>query len=303
MPRHAPSFTRRTDRRPSRLPASILAVAAGLVLAGSVTATPAGADDSSVQRADAGTPAGPPTARLLRDTQLRSAPGGAVVTTLGQHTEFGTDRVLAVVARHGAGSACCRSACRTPAPAGSRRPTPTARQRARSSTRPFRPPADRPPRRRGRAPHRDRGRTRRDADADRPLRGHRRPSRHAAASSYGCCVMPITGTAVQLPARSTVSRSTARAPRARSAAPPAAAACAPAARHALAAGPGHGRHDAADPGVTARAQSWAWVADDERAMDNSSRPRQLPMDAACPRSSRGPPPSAARRTAARVRRS
>ena len=47
MTRHAPSFTRRTDRRPSRLPASILAVAAGLMLAGSVTATPAGAEDRS----------------------------------------------------------------------------------------------------------------------------------------------------------------------------------------------------------------------------------------------------------------
>ena len=101
MPRHAPSSTRRTDRRPSRLPASILAVAAGLLLAGSVTATPAGAEAGSVQRADAGTPAGPMTARLLRDTQLRAEPGGAVVTTLGQHTEFGTDRVLAVVARQG----------------------------------------------------------------------------------------------------------------------------------------------------------------------------------------------------------
>jgi lipoprotein-anchoring transpeptidase ErfK/SrfK len=38
-------------------------------------------------------------ARLVRRTQLRDSPGGRVVTTLARRTEYGSERVLAVVAR------------------------------------------------------------------------------------------------------------------------------------------------------------------------------------------------------------
>jgi lipoprotein-anchoring transpeptidase ErfK/SrfK len=48
-------------------------------------------------------PAGPQgrykTARILRRTALRTAPGGAVVARIGRRTEFGSARVLAVTAR------------------------------------------------------------------------------------------------------------------------------------------------------------------------------------------------------------
>lgn len=40
-------------------------------------------------------------AQLLRRTQLRSSPGGPVVATLATRTEYGSPRVLAVVARRG----------------------------------------------------------------------------------------------------------------------------------------------------------------------------------------------------------
>lgn len=47
------------------------------------------------------TSAKPLAAHLLQRAQLRTSPGGSVVTTLATTTEFGTPRVLAVVARTG----------------------------------------------------------------------------------------------------------------------------------------------------------------------------------------------------------
>lgn len=44
---------------------------------------------------------GPYGARVIRRTQLRSRPGGPVVRSLGRHTGYGSDRVLAVVKRRG----------------------------------------------------------------------------------------------------------------------------------------------------------------------------------------------------------
>jgi lipoprotein-anchoring transpeptidase ErfK/SrfK len=50
----------------------------------------------------AGEPArGPYGARFMRRTQLRSRPAGPVVRSLGPHTGYGSDRVLAVVQRSG----------------------------------------------------------------------------------------------------------------------------------------------------------------------------------------------------------
>jgi lipoprotein-anchoring transpeptidase ErfK/SrfK len=44
---------------------------------------------------------GPFGAQLVRRTQLRAQPGGRVVRALGTHTGYGSERVLAVVARRG----------------------------------------------------------------------------------------------------------------------------------------------------------------------------------------------------------
>jgi len=82
---------------------SVAAVAA-LTLLGTAPAPVAGA---SVPRATATTPTLRATkhttigARLVRRTQLRTSPGGHVVTTLATRTEYGSQRVLAVVARRG----------------------------------------------------------------------------------------------------------------------------------------------------------------------------------------------------------
>ncbi len=46
-------------------------------------------------------PAGPLGARIVRRTQLRRSPGGKVVRTVGTTTGYGSERVLAVVARRG----------------------------------------------------------------------------------------------------------------------------------------------------------------------------------------------------------
>jgi lipoprotein-anchoring transpeptidase ErfK/SrfK len=46
-------------------------------------------------------PRGPLGARVVRRTQLRRTPGGAVVRTIGTTTGYGSERVLAVVARRG----------------------------------------------------------------------------------------------------------------------------------------------------------------------------------------------------------
>ncbi|MCW3049438.1 MAG: ErfK/YbiS/YcfS/YnhG family protein [Solirubrobacterales bacterium] len=45
--------------------------------------------------------AGAAIARLLRPTELRAQPGGAVMTRVGTHTAYGSERVFAVAARHG----------------------------------------------------------------------------------------------------------------------------------------------------------------------------------------------------------
>ena len=46
-------------------------------------------------------PPGPVGARVVRRTQLRRSPGGAVVRAIGTTTGYGSERVLAVVARRG----------------------------------------------------------------------------------------------------------------------------------------------------------------------------------------------------------
>jgi lipoprotein-anchoring transpeptidase ErfK/SrfK len=46
-------------------------------------------------------PRGPLGARILRRTQMRTRPSGRVVTTIGTTTGYGSERVLAVVARRG----------------------------------------------------------------------------------------------------------------------------------------------------------------------------------------------------------
>ena len=49
----------------------------------------------------AAAPRGPLGARIVRRTQLRRSPGGPVVRTVGTTTGYGSERVLAVVARRG----------------------------------------------------------------------------------------------------------------------------------------------------------------------------------------------------------
>ncbi len=74
------------------------------LVAGAVAAVPAGAGErSAAQAASAtvGSSSKPIAARLLRRTQLRTSPAGGVAATLDMHTEYGTRRVLAVVARRG----------------------------------------------------------------------------------------------------------------------------------------------------------------------------------------------------------
>jgi lipoprotein-anchoring transpeptidase ErfK/SrfK len=87
---------------PSTLLTRSVAAVATLTLIGTGLAPVAGASqpDASAPtlRATAHTTLG---ARLLRRTQLRTRPGGHVVTTLATRTEYGSRRVLAVVARRG----------------------------------------------------------------------------------------------------------------------------------------------------------------------------------------------------------
>lgn len=114
---------RRSRRIPTAAPqmarlVPALALGVGLMLLGAGTPAPAGAaaagpqpaaDAAPQPAADAApqspadaAPAGPLKTRLLQRTQLRTRPGGPVVATLERFTEYGSDRVLAVVARRGA---------------------------------------------------------------------------------------------------------------------------------------------------------------------------------------------------------
>jgi len=65
------------------------------------TPTPAFVADETAPRAETTPVARYQTARVLRRTTLRGAPGGRVVARVGRKTEFGSPRVLAVVARRG----------------------------------------------------------------------------------------------------------------------------------------------------------------------------------------------------------
>jgi hypothetical protein len=49
----------------------------------------------------AGGAAGAGVARLLRPTELRARPGGPVMTRIGTHTAYGSERVFAIAARQG----------------------------------------------------------------------------------------------------------------------------------------------------------------------------------------------------------
>ncbi len=100
MPRQLRSLAP-AARQPRRLQQAVLALGAGLMLLASAATAPAGAAAGSAQPAAATASSAPATARLLRNTQLRSRPDGPVVTTLGRSTDFGSPRVLAVVARRG----------------------------------------------------------------------------------------------------------------------------------------------------------------------------------------------------------
>jgi lipoprotein-anchoring transpeptidase ErfK/SrfK len=98
--RQRSSFTP-AARQPRRLRQTVLALGAGLLLLACAATSPAGAAAGSTQPA-AGTASGASTtAELLRNTQLRTRPDGPVVKTLGRSTDFGSPRVLAVVARRG----------------------------------------------------------------------------------------------------------------------------------------------------------------------------------------------------------
>ena len=71
------------------------------MLLASAATVPAGAAAGAAQPAAGAASTAPTTAQLLRNTQLRTRPDGPVVTTLGRSTDFGSPRVLAVVARRG----------------------------------------------------------------------------------------------------------------------------------------------------------------------------------------------------------
>jgi len=78
-----------------------LALTAGLtIFAGALVTLPAAAAEAAVSTERA-TSAKPLTARLLDRAQLRTRPGGRIVTTLDTLTEYGSPRVLSVVARRG----------------------------------------------------------------------------------------------------------------------------------------------------------------------------------------------------------
>ena len=91
--------------------AAVAAVAFALVTLGrdetpASRAAPSG-DRAPVRRPASPKPSAPPApsrphgARVLRRVQLRDRPGGRVVRTVGRRTGYGSERVLAVVARRG----------------------------------------------------------------------------------------------------------------------------------------------------------------------------------------------------------
>jgi lipoprotein-anchoring transpeptidase ErfK/SrfK len=80
------------------------AVAAVLVLrgGGEPARHPAAPPRGQAPSQPAGEPVrGPYGAHFIRRTQMRSRPGGPVVRSLGPHTGYGSDRILAVVKRRG----------------------------------------------------------------------------------------------------------------------------------------------------------------------------------------------------------
>lgn len=102
-------------RRRTLLAAALLTAVLGVVIAGLLTrgqpadgrsghhqAVPQrAASPPAAQREGPAVARGPLGARLLRRVQLRERPGGAVVRAVGRTTGFGSQRVLAVVARRG----------------------------------------------------------------------------------------------------------------------------------------------------------------------------------------------------------
>lgn len=96
-----PSSLASAARHPRRLLPTVVAVGAGLTLLASGTTLPAPADARPAKHGAGTSVSAPTTARLLRNTQLRTRPNGSVVTTLGRNTDFGSPRILAVVARRG----------------------------------------------------------------------------------------------------------------------------------------------------------------------------------------------------------
>lgn len=87
------------------LVAAVAMLATGLLEAGD--ASPRGATESRAKQVDAGADRDPqvpgrtPTAVVKRRTALRAKPGGRRIETIGRRTEWGSPRVLAVVARRG----------------------------------------------------------------------------------------------------------------------------------------------------------------------------------------------------------
>jgi lipoprotein-anchoring transpeptidase ErfK/SrfK len=84
-------------RRHRCLQQTVAALGAGLVLLASAGTVAAGAAAGPVITAVST----PTTARLLHNAQLRTRPDGPVVATLGRTTDYGSPRILAVVARQG----------------------------------------------------------------------------------------------------------------------------------------------------------------------------------------------------------
>lgn len=81
--------------------AVILRDARGPSLEGSSEGPSSGGGAKRRAAADAGVPAGPLGARVLRRTQLRTRPGGRVVGVIGPRTHYASVRMLAVVRRRG----------------------------------------------------------------------------------------------------------------------------------------------------------------------------------------------------------
>ncbi len=107
---------RRTEHEPSRILSRTVAVLSGLTLLAAASAPLAAAASGTAGTVGAAAVLAQGNAqtvraakasratlgaRLLRRTELRSSPGGPVVATLATRTEYGSPRVLAVVARRG----------------------------------------------------------------------------------------------------------------------------------------------------------------------------------------------------------